>query len=156
MIMGNLDKKWDELKDQIYYWDGSWRDLYILNTNKEDWIKWVKYVNQHYIVNWYNGKTGIEENQINYDVIKEYFDREHDLCSTAKIFIDKIQINCHFFSESEIENDIDPREINSLKDHEHVLKYMTDLSTILNKEVILTPESEPEVILMNVNEQHQE
>lgn len=156
MIMGNLDKKWDELKDQIYYWDGSWRDLYILNTNKEDWIKWIKYVNQHYIVNWYNGKTGIEENQINYDVIKEYFDREHDLCSTAKIFIDKIQINCHFFSESEIENDIDPREINSLKDHEHVLKYMTDLSTILNKEVILTPESEPEVILMNVNEQHQE
>lgn len=155
MIMGNLDKKWDELKDQIYYWDGSWRDLYILNTNKEDWIKWVKYVNQHYIVNWYNGKTGIEENQINYDVIKGYLEREHDLCSSVKIFIDKIQINCHFFSESEIENDIDPREINSIEDHKKVLKYMTDLSIILNKEVILTPESEPEVILMNVNKQYQ-
>lgn len=154
MIMGNLDRKWDELKDQIYYWDGSWRDLYILNTNKENWIKWVNYVNQHYIINWYNGKTGIEENQINYDVIKEYFDGEHDLCSLAKIFIDKIQINCHFFSESEIENDIDPREINSIEDHKKVLRYMTDLSMILNKEVILTPESEPEVILMNVNEQY--
>lgn len=28
------------------------------------------------------------------------------------------------------------------------------MSIILNKEVILTPESEPEVILMNVNKQY--
>ncbi|MFT3995558.1 MAG: hypothetical protein QM660_14700 [Dysgonomonas sp.] len=152
--MESLGKKWDELKDLIYYWDGSWRDLYIRNTNKEDWEKWVNYVNQNYIINWYNGKTGIEENQINYDVIKGYLDGEHDLCSSAQIFIGKIQINCHFFSESEIENDIDPREINSVEDHEKILKHMTDLSIILDKEVIVTPEGEPEIILMNVKEQY--
>lgn len=149
MIMEDLDKIWNALKKHVYYWDGSWRDLYILDTNREDWIKWVNYVNQNYIINWYNGKTGIEENQINYDVIKEYFNGEHDHSSFAKIFIDGIQINCHFFSESEIENDIDPREINSIEDHKKVLKYMTDLSIILNKEVILTPENQLDIVLMN-------
>lgn len=39
MSMENLDKKWDELEAQIYYWDGSWRDLYVQDTNNEDWKK---------------------------------------------------------------------------------------------------------------------
>lgn len=34
-----------------------------------------------------------------------------DLCSTAKVYVDKIQINAHFFDDSELENDIDPKRI---------------------------------------------
>lgn len=149
--MQNSELNWNQLKQEIYYWDGSWRDLYILKTDKTDWIKWIDYVNHNYTIKWYNGKTSTEENQIDFEVINEYWNGNIDLCSTAKIFIDEIQINCHFFCDFEIENDIDPREFNSIDDHIKLMKYMTDLSYILRKEIILTPENEPETILIKVN-----
>ena len=67
------------------------------------------------------------------------------------MFIDKIQINAHFFDDTEMENDIDPREFNSIEDHNKLLKYMSDISNLLDKEVILTPENEHETILFKVN-----
>jgi len=36
------------------------------------------------------------------------------LCSTAKIFIDNIQINAHFFDDKELENDIDQESLTQL------------------------------------------
>ena len=118
---------WTELKEKIYYWDGSWRDLYILQTNLDDNLKWTNYVNENYRIEWFNGLTQADENRIDYEVIKEFWNGNLDLCSTAKVFIDKIQINNHFFDNEEIENDIDPREINSIEDHEIVVKWLNPL-----------------------------
>ena len=142
---------WTELKEKIYYWDGSWRDLYILQTNLDDNLKWTNYVNENYRIEWFNGLTQADEKKIDYEVIKEFWNGNHDLCSTAKVFIDKIQINNHFFDNEEIENDIDPREINSIEDHEIVVKYMKDLALLLDKTIILTPENDKEIVLMKVS-----
>ena len=38
---------------------------------------------------------------------------------------------CHFYG-NDIENDIDPREINSIEDHNKIIKYMSDLATLFN------------------------
>jgi hypothetical protein len=143
---------WTELKEKIYYWDGSWRDIYVLQTSLDYNKKWTDYVNENYRIEWFNGLTQSDEKKVDFEVIKEYWNGNQDLCSTAKIFIDKIQINNHFFVDNEIENDIDPREINSIEDHERVIKYMTDLSNLLGKPVILTPENDQEIILMKVSE----
>ena len=142
---------WTELKEKIYYWDGSWRDLYILQTNLDDNLKWTNYVNENYRIEWFNGLTQADEKKIDYEVIKEFWNGNLDLCSTAKVFIDKIQINNHFFDNEEIENDIDPREINSIEDHEIVVKYMKDLALLLDKTIILTPENDKEIVLMKVS-----
>lgn len=112
--------------------------------------KWTDYVNENYRIEWFNGLTQADKNKVNFEVIKQYWNGNHDLCSTAKIFVDKIQINNHFFVDNEIENEIDPREINSIEDHERVIKYMTALSNLLGKPVILTPENDQEIILMKV------
>lgn len=149
--MNTSKLEWNKLKEEIYYWDGSWRDIYILDIDGVDWEKWVDYVNRNYVISWYNGKVGIKESQINFDVINGYLKGEHDLYSSANIFIGSIQINCHFFSESEIENDIDPREITSITDHEKIIKYMTDLSILLEKDIILTSENDPQDVLIKVN-----
>jgi hypothetical protein len=141
---------WTKLRDKIYYLDGSFRDIYILRTNRMDNQVWVNYVNENYRVDWYNGKTDKEENKVNFFVIEEFWNGNLDFCSTAKVFIDNIQINNHFFGSDEIENDIDPREFNSIEDHNKLIKYMSDLSSILDKEVILTPENEQETVLMTV------
>ena len=142
---------WTDLKNNIYYWDGSWRDIYILQTSLEDNLKWSDYVNTNYRIEWFNGLTQADESKVNFDVIKEFWNGNHDLCSTAKVFIDNIQINNHFFVDTEIENDIDPGEINSIENHDKEIKYMTDLSFLLDKHVILTPENAPEIVLIKVS-----
>ena len=147
---------WNELKDKIYLWDGSWRDFYVLQANRADWKTWIDFVNQNYRIDWFNGKTGRDENQIDFGVIEEYWNGNHDLCSTAKVFIDKIQINAHFFDNNELENDIDPREFNSIEEHDKLIKYMSTLSNLLNKEIILTPENEHDIILLRVNKENVE
>jgi hypothetical protein len=141
---------WTDLKDKIYYWDGSWLDIYVLQTNRVDWKIWVDYVNKNYRIDWFNGKADKDENQIDFSVIEEFWGGDQDLCSSAKVFIDKIQINAHFFDESEIENDIDPREFNSIDDHNKLIKYMSEISILLDKEIILTPENEHETVLLKV------
>jgi len=142
---------WTDLKNKIYYLDGSLRDIYVAQTNCDDWRKWTDYVNENYGIDWHNGKANKNENQVTFNVIEDYWSGKHDLCSTAKIFIDEIQINAHFFDDIEIENDIDPREFKSIGDHNKLVKYMTDIAKILDKEVILTPENEHETILFKVN-----
>ncbi len=141
---------WSTLKKEIYYRDGSLRDIYVLQTNFEDHEQWINLVNELYTVRWFNGLTQKEEQKINFEVVKGYLKAEHDLSSSASIFIDKIQINNHFFRIHEIENDISPKEINSIQDHEKIIKYMVAVSTHLNKPIMLTPENEPEKILIHV------
>src|SRR5690606_28018568 len=116
-----------------------------------DWRKWADYVNQNCHVDWFNCKTGKDEDKIDFDIIEEFWNGNHDLCSTAKVFIGKIQINAHFFDDTEMENDIDPREFNSIEDHDKLIKYMIDISILLDKIVILTPENERETVLLKVN-----
>jgi hypothetical protein len=143
--------KWTELKEKIYYWGGTWRDIYVLNSSRHDWKIWIDYVNKNYSIDWFNSKTNTDDKKVDFNVIEEFWSGNLDFCSTAKIFIDKIQINAHFFDDTELENDIDPREFNSIEDHDKLIKYMTDLSILLDKEVILTPENEYETILFKVN-----
>lgn len=141
---------WAELKNKIYYCDGSLRDIYVLETNIDDNKQWTEFVNNVYKINWFNGLTQTYERQIDFGVVRGYLNREHDLCSRASIFVDKIQVNNHFFTDTRIENDISPTEINSIQDHEKIISYMVNISKALNKTIILTPENEPEAILIKV------
>jgi len=141
---------WDKLKNKIYVWDGGWLDIHVHNTTRSEWQKWVNYVNQNFKIEWYNCKTEIGEAKIDFSVIEEFWDGCHDFILTAKVFIEDIQVNVHFFDETEIENDIDPREFKTIDDHNNLIDYLKKLSNILNKEVIVTPENCPEIILMKI------
>jgi len=141
---------WEKLKDEIYNCDGSWRDIYVKETTSEDWNSWVTMVNERYRINWHNGKTNKDESKIDFKIIQEYWEGNHDLCSTANIFINDIQINAHFFSDSEIENDIDPREFKTIEDHNRLIEYLKLVSIVCGKEVIVTPENYPEIVLIKV------
>ena len=142
---------WDKLKEEIYIWDGSWRDIYIADTTKDDWSKWVDFVNSNYKVDWFNGKTNQDEDKVDFRIILELWNGNDDLRSTAKIFIDQIQINSHFFTDQEIESDIDPREFNSIDDHNKLITFMNGLSKCLSRRVMLTPENQHEIILLTVD-----
>lgn len=141
---------WTELKDKIYYCDGSLRDLYILDTNIDDLKTWIDFVNHHYEIKWFNGLAQKEENKIDFEVIQGYLNGSFSQLSSANIFLGKIRVNNHFFSTTKIENDIDPKEINSLQDHETLINYMINISKILDKTIMLTPENDQDTVLIKV------
>jgi hypothetical protein len=141
---------WNELKQKIYYVDGTLRDIYILDTNIEDNKKWVEYVNKNYLIKWFNGLKEVTEDKIVFEIVEGYLSRTHDCCSSAYVYIDDIQVNNHFFSDIEFENDIDPREITSIQHHEKLVNYMCEVSNLLSKPIILTLEGEKETILMKI------
>lgn len=141
---------WNQLKNKIYVWDGGWLDIYVHDTTSKDWEKWSQYVNENFTIKWYNGMAEKDETKIDFKVIQEYWNGNHDLTSTANVFVDDIQVNAHFFVDSEIENDIDPREFKSIEDHNKLIRYLIGISEILDKEVNVTPENCPEIILMKV------
>lgn len=140
---------WQELKDKIYFEDGSLRDIYILNTTKADWRKWVDLVNQKYIVEFYDAKTDLTSGKIDFKVVEEYLESTGDRESIqAKIKLNSVSIMCYFFDDSEIENDIDPGEFKSMEDHENLLRYLHEISALLNKEVYVTDENTQESVLL--------
>ena len=142
---------WNDLKNTIYNWDGSLLDIYIQNTTSQDWETWVSIVNKKFKINWYNGVTDQDCNSIDFSVIKQFWSGKTDLTSTAVVHVGNTTVKAHFFTQEEIENDIDPREFKSIEDHNNLIDYLKELSKKLNKEVIVTPEDYSQLILIKVN-----
>jgi hypothetical protein len=142
---------WHKIKEQVYYWDGSWRDIYVLGTTQDDWSKWIDLINGKYSVAFYNGQTEQSETFINKNVVFDYFNGKTDLLNNATITLGNIMVKCYFFTDQEIENDIDPREVDTIEDHHRLMSYLIDISKALNKTVVLTAENEQETIYISVD-----
>lgn len=141
---------WQDIKDNIYSPDGSFRDIYILNTTRQDWKMWVDFVNSNYKTTMHIFETKVLEDKIDFKKVLDYWDGDFDNCSTASVFLDKIKVNAHFFQDDQIENDITVTEITTIEDHNKLIEYMTGLSHVLQKPVILTPENDSEIVLISV------
>jgi hypothetical protein len=141
---------WHLLKEEIYYEDGSLRDIYIFDTSPNDWKKWVELVNKQFRVAFYNGQTQQTTDRIDFEVIELLWSGKTDLLNWATVFINEFQIKCYFFARKEIENDICPREIKSEDDHIQLLNYLKAISAHLDKRVVLTAENSREDVLIKV------
>ena len=135
---------WKKIQDEIYFEDGSWRDIYVLETNRNHWQKWIKLINENYLVEFFNGQTQKLENKINEEIVFNFWDGKTELFNGATIKLNSVDIKCHFFTESEIENDLDPAQIDSIENHKDLLEYLIAVSSSVQKEVILTSENCPE------------
>ena len=134
-------ESWEKIKEKIYCKDGSLRDIYACCTTKNDWKKFVDYVNENYKIEFINNDTEEKFDKIDFDKVLEFWNDNEKTRFFAKIYLDKIQINTFFFDESEIDNDISPNEFNSIEDHSKLVKYLNDISKLLNKEIVVTEEN---------------
>ncbi len=145
-----MNTNWHELKEKIYFEDGSLRDIYVFDINIDDWENWADFVNQNYEVEFECGETQVKTSSINFSIVKNAWFDQTQSRSGLTIKIGRLNINCHFFSSEEFENDILPKEFKSLEDHELLMDYLKELSRIFNKKVFLTLESSPEFVLLEV------
>ncbi|MGG0177499.1 hypothetical protein [Gottfriedia acidiceleris] len=129
----------NEVLDKVFFVDGSLRDIYILDANMDDWQKLIDWL---CLSDW-----GIEfyiDGQKNTNIItngSKLFEEKKNKSVLMSIDINGVLVNCHFFGEDEIEFDINPQEIIGLTEASSVFEFMSKLSNILGKEIILTEEN---------------
>ena len=126
--------------------DGSWRDIYILDADKQDWnlllngLKVSEYKYDFFI--------GGELEDLITDT-DQLFGKE--VMYSLRVRIDNIHINCHFFATTQIEFDIDPRDFVALDQHEDLINFMRFLASTTGKSCRLTPENMEDQVLVLVN-----
>lgn len=134
---------WEKIKTDIYYSDGSLRDIYVLDSTIEDWKKWIGFINENYQVKFkYFDNQGNKkiESKINFYEVSKYWNNYENSIS-AEFLVGEVLLKCYFFSIDEIENDFFPEEVKTIEQHNLIIEYLKSISKILNKEVILTPEN---------------
>ena len=69
--------EWQYLKNKLYFVDGSLRDIYVKDVSREDWEKWINFVNENYEVefNYFDvSKILIRSNKIIPLMVYKYWD----------------------------------------------------------------------------------
>ncbi len=138
---------WEQCKKDFEF-DGTWRDIYILNTNSDDWNKFLKsLLNSKYETKfWIDGEVAKEITSI-----QEALEIQNHASPYMLIDALGVQIACHFFTDEEIEFDIDPRQVSNQQDLDAVINFMIFLGDLLQKKAILTPENTPNLIVIDYN-----
>lgn len=132
-----MQPNWNDYKAD-FEWDGSLRDIYVLDTSLSHWQALLDLLHS----GTYKFSTyayGEEAPAPLPPSATNLFNRGigHLLC----INLGPLVLNCHFFTEQEIEFDLDPREVKSQAEAEHLFAFMIHLGNLMNKEVVLTPEN---------------
>ena len=127
--------KWNEIKT-AFDWDGSRRDIYVLNSSIEDWRKMLDFIRgSNYSFQFYHYE---EEQPIPASPNKLF---TGDRAWLLSLHVKGIAVFSHFFAIDEIELDFDPREVDSLQKATALFEFMRCLGRILEKPVRLTPEN---------------
>lgn len=140
MQLNIAELSWKEVKQYIYPSDGSFPDIYVLNTSYDDWHKWGAWVNTTYPVR-FRDTNQQEHARIDMEAVLAYWqsDRLGDM-PFASIWVGGVQINCFFLAEDRLDGDINPQDIQSVEDHHALLKYLLNVSRLLAKQIVILDE----------------
>jgi len=116
--------------------------MYVFNMSRDDWEKFLSVASSRNPTYSFDGEA-------------------QSLPSVGRLFAEKggshllaiqvgsASVNCHFFVDSELELDIDPREVRSASQHDQLLEFAEAIASILQKPIVVTPENTPETPLLS-------
>ncbi|CAN5518693.1 hypothetical protein BH18ACI3_BH18ACI3_03320 [soil metagenome] len=146
--------KWEDYRVEFEF-DGSWRDIYVLNTTISHWQLLIDFLRSD--IYEYSCTIDGEKAELP-SFAKEIFGADFEFKPLLHLTVGSAILNCHFFTDEEIEFDLDPREIQSERQAEQIFVFMRQIGELLDKEVILTPENLQDVPIfkfLSSNEQVQ-
>jgi hypothetical protein len=128
---------WNDVKDE-FVWEGSWRDICVLDTTISDWRSvWLTLTAPDVRAAF---KIDDVEAALPEDVDR-VFARRNESSVILSVVVSGVQLNCHFFGEFEIEFDLDPREVTGQADFDAVVAFMRKLAAATGKVAFMTPEN---------------
>jgi len=137
---------WDDLKAE-FAWEGSWRDICVTNTSIADWRAALEMIRTA----GFRLKFTIDgaESTPPADVL-QIFGQPRETSFLLAAFVGGLQLNCYFFAESEIEFDLDPREVVGQAELDAVISFMRKLAGATQKCALMTPENSHEAAFIRV------
>lgn len=126
--------------------DGSWRDVYMFETTRAEWqavLDWVRSVDPspRFTV---DGEAASLPTDVGW-----MFEHRETVAPSLYFVHHGVDYGLHFFQEDEIELDIDPRKIRE-GNWPDFIATLSDLSQLVNRDVLVTPENLPHVAILCV------
>jgi hypothetical protein len=144
LIVQNLIMQWSQCKKSFEF-DGSWRDIYVLKTNSIDWNRLLDALTNSK----YEMKFWVDNERVQpIKTIQELLEIPTRSSPLMHIDISDVNIACHFFTDENIEFDIDPREVVNQENLDGILMFITFIGNLLQKQVVLTPENLENILLI--------
>jgi len=137
---------WDDLKAE-FAWEGSWRDICVTDTSIADWRAALEMIHAA----GFRLKFTIDGAESTPpDNLLQVFGQPRECSFLLAAFVSGVRLNCHFFAESEIEFDLDPREVVGQAELDAVIAFMRKLAASTQKSALMTPENTHEAAFIRV------
>ncbi len=126
---------------------GALRDIYVFDTDEQDWQRVLDYLRRSatmltFRVDGHSAPLPAS--------VSDIFSLRQQATTTLVVNLGGLQLVSHFFVPSEIEFDLDPQDVTRDEQVGRLLAFMRDLGDLLDKPVVLTPESTPDDILIRM------
>lgn len=140
-IENGSSMNWKQIASD-FAWDGSLRNIYVLNTSEADWqAVW------DILLEWTPPATFSVSGKIEPMPLGVETALESEIGCLFSFYVGPIQLACHFFSAVEIEFDFDPRQVSGETEIKQLDRFMRLLGDATGKQVILTQEDDQEAII---------
>jgi hypothetical protein len=124
--------------------DGSLRDIYIIDSSTQDWQTiWMFLTHDPDRLTF--SIDGLQTDPPG--TVDGVFAVGLEHSVVASYALGKQTINCHFFEKSEIEFDLDPRDVSGTDDVDTLGQFMAVLGQLVSKPVILTQENDQAAVI---------
>lgn len=138
---------WENVCDEFAF-DGSWRDICVFGTTIADWQRMLDAIRSvGYRVTYFRADQPTE---LPTKAAEAFPTPEECDCRLSVWFAD-VLANCHFFTVNEIEFDIDPREVKGQQELNALFGFMRCVAQATNKDVVVTAENMPEIVIFRVS-----
>ena len=131
---------WAEVESEFTH-DGSLRDIYVHGTDLSDWERLIKRLRTSYVTQW-----SVDGVLVAPMTAEECFLVREQSSVVLSVLDGGLLINCHFFTQAEIEFDLDPRDVRE-ENWPSLVSFLRLLAATTRKDALITAENLPEDII---------
>lgn len=144
---------WQYIYDNFYIGTGELPEIHFQDCSIEDWKTWTNHINKKYNVQFKIDEDERVYDQIDFNYFKKLLEGNLGYGSIASIYLDHIQLNVFFISDTEIIHDFDIiREINNIQDHDNLMTYIQEICQLLDKHACIYSHGSEEIKHAEIDE----
>lgn len=138
---------WEDVREEFGDSEGNFRDIYVFKTDRSTWQRVIDALRVGPFQSAYFLDSEIAPLPI--DVGKVFASRSM-VSTMLSVTFAGVTANCHFFTDTEIEFDIDSREVDGGHSWEALIGFMGHLADAARQDCVMTPENCPETVIFRV------